>query len=207
MASSTSHRWFASIIRWRSGPISCADQPDAPRVVGRIGADLDLEVREAVGDAPRGRGGGPCRRSSPSSPADVRVGGIAVAQEDGLAVALCRLLPLENRQRLVLRQRVGDVAGSRSHATICCGVMSASSFHSGLPACLACRSHIALTMAAIAMWMTPFSGPSQRSCESPASDRQNAAEVGEDLVDVAADDQRREARGSPRRRPRCRGRS
>ena len=43
---------------------------------------------------------------------------------------------------------------------------------------LACRSHTALTIAAIEMWMTPFCGPSQRSCESPASSRQNAAGVG-----------------------------
>src|SRR3982074_14813 len=92
--------------------------------------------------------------------------------------------------------------------------MSASSFHRGFFARLACRSHIALTMAAIEMWMTPFSGPSHRSCESPASARQNAAGsaarsapprlpasrerpperggLGEDLVDGAADHQRRE---------------
>jgi hypothetical protein len=53
--------------------------------------------------------------------------------------------------------------------------MSASSFHTGRRARLACRSHTALTIAAMEMWITPFSGPSQRSCESPASDRQNAA--------------------------------
>ena len=37
---------------------------------------------------------------------------------------------------------------------------------------------MALTIAAAAMWMTPFSGPSQRSWLSPVSRRENAAEVG-----------------------------
>lgn len=46
------------------------------------------------------------------------------------------------------------------------GVMSASSFHTGLPTRLALRSHSALTTAEMAMCMMPFSGPSQRSCES-----------------------------------------
>ena len=49
--------------------------------------------------------------------------------------------------------------------------MSDSSFQSGLPARLAARSQSALTTAAIAMCMTPFSGPSQRSCESCTSVR------------------------------------
>jgi hypothetical protein len=31
-----------------------------------------------------------------------------------------------------------------------------------------------LTIAPVAMWMTPFSGPSQRSCTSAESERQNA---------------------------------
>ena len=38
--------------------------------------------------------------------------------------------------------------------------------------------------------MTPFSGPSQRSCESLASIRQNAGEVGRDLRERATDDER-----------------
>ena len=38
------------------------------------------------------------------------------------------------------------------------------------------------------MWMTPFSGPSQRSCESPASSRQNAAEIGGEVLERSADD-------------------
>ena len=45
--------------------------------------------------------------------------------------------------------------------------MSASSRQTGLPATLAARSQAALTTAPIAMCMTPFSGPSQRSWLSP----------------------------------------
>ena len=37
--------------------------------------------------------------------------------------------------------------------------MSTSSFQSGLPSTFAYRSQTALTMAAVARWMTPFSGP------------------------------------------------
>ena len=55
------------------------------------------------------------------------------------------------------------------------GDMSTSSFQSGLPSTLAYRSHTALTMAAVARWMTPFSGPTQRSWPSPTSSYQNAA--------------------------------
>ena len=39
--------------------------------------------------------------------------------------------------------------------------------HSGIPARRLARSQAALTTAPIAMCMTPFSGPSQRNCESP----------------------------------------
>ncbi len=53
--------------------------------------------------------------------------------------------------------------------------MSATSFQTGLRSRLAQRSQTALTMAAVARWMTPFSGPSQRSCDSPVRSRQNAA--------------------------------
>ncbi len=52
--------------------------------------------------------------------------------------------------------------------------MSQTRRHTGLPACLAHRSQTALTTAAVARWITPFSGPTQRSCESPVMARQNA---------------------------------
>ena len=53
--------------------------------------------------------------------------------------------------------------------------MSASSFQTGFRSAFAYRSQTALTTAASARWITPFSGPSQRSCESDASRRQNPA--------------------------------
>ncbi len=52
------------------------------------------------------------------------------------------------------------------------GDMSHTSFHSGLPSAFAHRSHTALTSAAVARWIAPFSGPIQRSCESPVTVRQ-----------------------------------
>ena len=51
--------------------------------------------------------------------------------------------------------------------------MSTSSFQTGLPSRLAHRSHTALTMAPVAMWMMPFSGPSHRSCGSWVRERKN----------------------------------
>ena len=69
------------------------------------------------------------------------------------------------------------------------GGMSTRSFQSGLPSTFAYRSQTALTIAAVARWMTPFSGPSQRNCSSPASDRQNAAEVVDDRFERPPDDQ------------------
>ncbi len=50
--------------------------------------------------------------------------------------------------------------------------MSTSSFQSGLPARFATRSQAALTTAAVARWMTPFSGPIQRNWLSPTRSRQ-----------------------------------
>ena len=61
------------------------------------------------------------------------------------------------------------------HETSWRGVMSARSFQTGLRSRRAYMSQTALTIAAIARWMTPFSGPSHRNCVSHASDRQNAA--------------------------------
>ena len=51
--------------------------------------------------------------------------------------------------------------------------MSQSSFQSGLPSRFAKRSQTAFTTAAVARWITPFSGPIQRSWLSPTSVRQN----------------------------------
>ena len=46
-----------------------------------------------------------------------------------------------------------------------------TSRHSGLPWTRAHRSQTALITAAAARWITPFSGPTQRSCESAVSRR------------------------------------
>jgi len=43
------------------------------------------------------------------------------------------------------------------------GLMSASSFQSGFPSTFAQRSQTALTIAAVARWIAPFSGPIQRN--------------------------------------------
>ena len=56
--------------------------------------------------------------------------------------------------------------------------MSTSSFQSGLPARFAKRSQTALTTAAVARWMTPFSGPIQRSWLSPTRSPPERAQVG-----------------------------
>jgi hypothetical protein len=60
-------------------------------------------------------------------------------------------------------------------STISSGDMSASSFHSGLPSTAAIKSHTALTSAAVARWITPFSGPTQRSWGSFVRRRQKPA--------------------------------
>ena len=56
-------------------------------------------------------------------------------------------------------------------ATSSSGDIEAISFHSGRPARLALMSHSALSTAPAAMWLTPFSGPIQRNCESCTSSR------------------------------------
>ena len=77
-------------------------------------------------------------------------------------------------ERLVGRQRIGDVAEiDAAHESLPASYRT-SSRQSGLPADLAYRSQTALTTAAVARWMTPFSGPTQRSWLSPVIMRQNA---------------------------------
>lgn len=53
--------------------------------------------------------------------------------------------------------------------TRCSGGMSTRNFQTGLRAVLAHRSQIALISAAVARCTTPFSGPTQRSWQSPAT--------------------------------------
>ena len=59
-------------------------------------------------------------------------------------------------------------------STNCAGSISVTNFQTGTPRSLAHKSHTALTSAAVARWITPLSGPSQRSCEWFVTCRQNA---------------------------------
>src|SRR5439155_2572916 len=86
-----------------------ADDPRAAQVVLDVAADLDLDVRPASGDG------------LAAEPADLLVGvaepagrggvrGEAVAEHLGLALALRRRAAAQERERVVGRERVGDVA-------------------------------------------------------------------------------------------------
>ena len=72
-------------------------------------------------------------------------------------------------------------------STSSAGSISARSSHSGRPETRARRSHTALSNAPAAMWTTPFSGPSQRNCESPTVADHNVAGTGDHGVDRSAE--------------------
>ncbi len=115
--------------------------------------------------APPGRGGAACRRRSRASRARWH--------RPGYPSTMSRLIRSSlpaSASRRIWSAWSGVSASLRyrksTRPTISSGDISASSRHSGLPARLAFRSHRALTTAEIAMCMTPFSGPSHRSCES-----------------------------------------
>ena len=82
------------------------------------------------------------------------------------------------------RERVREVAEVDDVDDLL-GGEAASSCHNGWPSRLARRSHKALSTAPQAMWITPFSGPSQRNCGSPVSSRPNGPRFA-DVVDIAA---------------------
>ena len=69
------------------------------------------------------------------------------------------------------RLSASEMYRKSTRSTICSGDSSDRCSHSGCPARLARRSHSAFSSAPTAMWMTPFSGPSQRSWASPVSSR------------------------------------
>ena len=79
-----------------------------------------------------------------------------------------------SRSRARSGGRASEMYRKSTSATISSGVMSTTSFQSGLPAVFANRSQTAFTTAAVARCITPFSGPIQRSWLSPTSCRQNA---------------------------------
>ena len=75
--------------------------------------------------------------------------------------------------------------------TICRGVMSASSFQSGLPSALRVEIPDGVDDGGHRQVDHAFLGPSQRSCESPAS-AARTAEVRDHVLEAPADDERRE---------------
>ena len=77
-------------------------------------------------------------------------------------------------------------------ATNCSGDRSHTSRQSGLPSTRAHRSHTAFTSAAVARWMTPFSGPEPAELAVVGEPPPERGAVGDELLEVAADDQRRE---------------
>ena len=191
IACSTSQAWLASIMRNRSSPISSRTIRD-PAAVGReVTADLELEVTPARGHAVADTADGPCRRGSRSSRStwctpDSRRRSISASR-----AALVGRRCLEDGERLVGRQGVGDVA-ERDDRTSSSGDISTRSFHSGLPARFASRSQIALMTAAVARWMTPFSGPDPAKLAVADQRIPEPREIGGDLLQRPAHDQRTE---------------
>ena len=138
--------------------------------------------------------------AEPAGRRDVRR--VAVApQLLGAASAARRLERAQHVDRLVRRERVGDVAEVDARRRAAPASCRQTSCHTGLPSRLAHRSHTALTSAAVARWITPFSGPSQRSWLSLVSRRHEAGHVAGELVEVAA---RRRGARAPRWRRRHR---
>ena len=207
IASPTSQTWFASIISFESSPISSRSSARAADVVRRVGADLDLEVRPARGP---GLADEPAHLLvGVAEPAGRRVyAGIAVAR-----AARPRARPASAPARASSssaspgRERVGEVAEVDARRRAPPGVMSASSFQSGLPSDFAYRSQTALTTAAVARWITPFSGPIQRSWLVAREPRARRRPCRRTRRRSRARPRAARAPRSRRRRPRCRARS
>ena len=108
IASPTSQRWLASIISLRSGPIASRTSPT--RRASSAGSAPTLTLK-CVNPSAIGLATQPAhllvRVSHP--PGGRRVGGVALAPQDRLTLAVRRLLPFEDLDRLVGRERVGDV--------------------------------------------------------------------------------------------------
>ena len=226
-ASATSQRWFASMAIGKSGPTASRAMPSRRTVVVEVGPDLELDLREAVGDGlaaePRELLVGVAEPAGRR-----RVGGVPGLEEPRGALDAAGLGGAEDRERLVGREGVAEVAEVDERHELLGAEPGEAAATAAARRAWPCRSHSALTTAPIAMCMTPFSGPSQRSCESCTSRRdaapmsarsastswptQVAAErlEGGDLDVVAAPDREDEAvaleavarrRCGPRRRP------
>ena len=109
IAVATSQTWLASIIRNRSGPISSRISAARAQVLGRVAADLHLHVAPAFGH------GGPAAAADlvvgEAEPADRRrVGGEAVAAHLCFALGTRVGVALQELNRFLRRDRVGEVA-------------------------------------------------------------------------------------------------
>ena len=154
-------------------PDLLADDRRPPPVVVDVRPDLQLERASSPRPAPRGRAAGSCRRRSPASRPtscrpDTRPAGARprAPRGWGLAHAAGRgPAPAEGHRRCTgsRRARPAPRASCRRSAS-----------RAACPRVFAKRSQTALTTAAVARWITPFSGPIQRSWLSPTSVRQNA---------------------------------
>ena len=159
-------RYAPPLVRVDRDPDSRADrvpgQRQPPGVQRQVGADLQLDLAEAVGDRLPATAGRASRRSSRSSPAwwCRRGSRAARARRSGpRGPPWPRAGSPAPRPGSARRRCSGSRPGRRS-ARASCRPAAAT------PACrpvLAARSQAALTTAPIAMCMTPFSGPSQRS--------------------------------------------
>ena len=152
-----------------------------------VESDLELQHRESVGD----RGGDQALDlvvvvAEPARPTSCRRAGRR--PRSCRFRSPCRVTGVEEGQRVVgcecvvdvgevdLADDLGRASSRRAPAT--------GAGHRGGHR----RSHAALTTAPMAMCMTPFSGPSQRSCPSQVSSREQAADVGDEIGDVPPDD-------------------
>ena len=201
---------------WREARHPVDRLVDVPALVG-VDGDRDVGTDRLAGDAPAG-----VRRRSTSAPtlsliwanpsrdrlpAQPRELVVVVAEPAGRGgvgrIALARAAAPRARarpgsacaqdlQRLVAGEGVGEVA-EVDQVDDLLGRHPASSCHSGRPARLAFRSQSALTTAPMAMCMTPFSGPSQRSWESWTSSRHRPPRSREHVLDVPTNQVRREA--------------
>ena len=155
------HRGRARSPRARSRARRTSSSTSAPTFI--------LKRGPARRPAPRGTAAGSCRRRSRASrPTSCRPGSRRAAAPPRAPRAPGRGARSSSSASLG-RERVGDVAEVDERDDLARASCRASSFHSGLPARFATRSQTALTTAAVARWMTPFSGPIQRSWLSPTS--------------------------------------
>ena len=135
------------------------------------------------------------------------VGGVA-APPAGRACALGRARPgrAQQLQRLLGGERVGEVAEVDQGDEPLGRRLGEQPPQRLARRRLAARSHTALTTAPIAMCITPFSGPSQRSWLSPIRSRSGSPGSAHSSSTGPADHVRRAARRSRRPGPRCPGR-